>query len=59
MSMWATTWPAVTKSPSSTSSSMMRPASFVATSISVASMRPLLLAKPAGSFAGWKNFHPR
>ena len=45
VSIRARTWPASTKSPSSTMMSSMRPAILVATSISVASMRPLLLAK--------------
>src|SRR6516164_1832263 len=37
----------------------MRPGSFVDTSISVASMRPLLLANPAGNFTGWKYRQPK
>lgn len=45
-------WPAVTKSPSSTRISRIRPAAFVAMSISTASMRPLPLAKPAGRSEG-------
>src|SRR5262245_12377584 len=28
-------------------------------STSVASMRPLLLANPSGSLAGWSDFHPK
>src|SRR5690606_27048467 len=45
--MRARTWPGSTKSPSSTSMLATRPASLVATSTSVASMRPLPLAKPS------------
>ena len=44
----ATTSPALTKSPSRTRISLIRPAYLAATSISVASMRPLPLARPSG-----------
>lgn len=52
VSIRATTSPAVTKSPSSTSISATRPGSLAATSTSVASMRPLPLANPSPSPVG-------
>jgi hypothetical protein len=57
VSILARTWPAVTKSPSSTRISLTRPAILAATSISVASIRPLLLAKPSGSPSGLRDCH--
>ncbi|MCY1292602.1 hypothetical protein D9M70_418360 [compost metagenome] len=53
VSIFATTWPTLTKSPSSTRISATRPGSLVATSTSVASMRPLPPAKPAGRPLGF------
>ncbi|MCY1375474.1 hypothetical protein D9M69_628900 [compost metagenome] len=45
--MRASTWPWLTKSPSSTRISATRPGNWVATSSSVASLRPLPLARPS------------
>ncbi|MCY1365976.1 hypothetical protein D9M69_528520 [compost metagenome] len=56
VSMRASTCPSLTKSPSSTAISATRPGSLVATSSSVASMRPLPLAKPSPSPAGRKPY---
>ena len=47
--MRATTWPALTMSPSSASISAMRPANLVSMSISSASIRPLPQAMPGGN----------
>jgi len=49
VSMRASSCPAVTKSPSLAMMSAIRPATLAEMSISVASMRPLLLANPSGS----------
>jgi hypothetical protein len=48
--MRASGWPAFTNAPSVTRISSTRPPSLVATSISVASMRPLPLARPASAW---------
>ena len=54
MSMRASGWPALTKAPSSTRMACTRPGSLVATSTSVASMRPLPLMKPSpGPLSRW------
>ena len=50
-SICASTWPASTMSPSLTNTASTRPACLVATSTSVASMRPFPEANPAGSFS--------
>ena len=46
-------WPALTKSPSFTSTSVTRPGSLLVALSSVASMRPLPLTKPSPGPCGW------
>src|SRR5690606_24760378 len=59
VSMRASGWPASTKSPSSTSMAVTRPPSWVATSTSVASMRPLPQAKPSPRPPGRTSYQAR
>ncbi|WP_306398288.1 hypothetical protein [Telluria beijingensis] len=56
--MRATTWPRLTRSPSSTRISATRPACLDAMSISMASTRPFPLTKPGPGPRGWVARQP-